>query len=442
MAKLKLLGQMPDQHGKCKCQRCNKLLAEINYYTFKDGSKFTICKPCITAHIDNFNPDTFLWILEKVDVPFVEPEWNSLRDKAFAKDPYKMNGMSVIGKYLSKMKLKQWKDYTYKDTEKIKQDYDKRNEQQRVKEEKERVAYEQQLKKDLSIGKITEAEYKTLVSTETQNKELPKRNANVITGQINVPTAATSYADAISQLKNPFQEQNFLPQSELLDMGSKLTDDDKIYLAMKWGRLYTANQWVTLEQLYTEFMNSFDIQGAARIDTLKKICKTSLKMDQAIDSGDIDSYQKLSRVYDTMMKSAKFTEAQNKDGDGKNIDSASAIVDFVEAHSGQIPRMKIEEPLDIVDKIIFDLKAYTRNLIYDDPSLAQEIEKYLQDKRISEQMKKDKEEAAAKGLDYVPLEDQDMVAYKDTLRHMSEEDKQLTDEKIETSYEKRRVQPK
>jgi hypothetical protein len=50
-----------------------------------------------------------------------------------------------------------------------------------------------------------------LVSTETQNKELPKRNANVITGQINVPTAATSYADAISQLKNPFQEQNFLP---------------------------------------------------------------------------------------------------------------------------------------------------------------------------------------------------------------------------------------
>jgi len=106
-----------------------------------------------------------------------------------------------------------------------------------------------------------------------------------------------------------------------------------------------------------------------------------------------------------MMKSAKFTEAQNKDGDGKNIDSASAIVDFVEAHSGQIPRMKIEEPLDIVDKIIFDLKSYTRNLIYDDPSLAQEIEKYLQDKRISEQMKKDKEEAAAKGLDYVPLED-------------------------------------
>ena len=76
-------------------------------------------------------------------------------------------------------------------------------------------------------------------------------------------------------------------------------------------------------------MSSFDIQGAARIDTLKKICKTSLKMDEAIDCGDIVTYQKLSRVYDSMMKSAKFTEAQNKDKDAGAIDSASAIVDFV-----------------------------------------------------------------------------------------------------------------
>ena len=98
---------------------------------------------------------------------------------------------------------------------------------------------------------------------------------------------------------------------------------------MKWGRLYKPSQWVALEQLYNEFMNSFDIQGAARIDTLKKICKTSLKMDEAIDSGDIDSYQKLSKVYDNLMKSAKFTEAQNRDKDSNNIDSASAIVDFV-----------------------------------------------------------------------------------------------------------------
>jgi len=30
-----------------------------------------------------------------------------------------MNGMSVVGKYLSKMKLKQWKNYCWADSEKL-----------------------------------------------------------------------------------------------------------------------------------------------------------------------------------------------------------------------------------------------------------------------------------------------------------------------------------
>jgi len=118
----------------------------------------------------------------------------------------------------------------------------------------------------------------------------------------------------LRQAKNPFQEQNFMAESDIVDPGADLNDEDKMYLALKWGRLYTPAQWVALEKTYDEFMKSFGLEGAtaARIDTLKKICKTSLKMDEAIDCGDIDAYQKLSRVYDTMMKSAKFTEAQKK----------------------------------------------------------------------------------------------------------------------------------
>jgi len=49
---------------------------------------------------------------------------------------------------------------------------------------------------------------------------------------------------------NPFQESQFLPESELIDPGAELDHEDKIYLAMKWGRLYTPGQWVVLEQLY------------------------------------------------------------------------------------------------------------------------------------------------------------------------------------------------
>ena len=94
-------------------------MSDVNFYTYKNGTKAELCKACMTLHINNWEPDTYLWLLEKFDVPYIEAEWNVLRDRAYAKDPYKINGMSVFGKYLSKMKLKQWKNYTWGDTERL-----------------------------------------------------------------------------------------------------------------------------------------------------------------------------------------------------------------------------------------------------------------------------------------------------------------------------------
>lgn len=94
--------------GQRYCSKCGKTMADTNFYQYKDGSKCELCKACLTMHINNFEPDTFLQILEKFDVPWIPTEQNTLRDKAYQKDPYKINGMSVFGKYLSKMKLKQY----------------------------------------------------------------------------------------------------------------------------------------------------------------------------------------------------------------------------------------------------------------------------------------------------------------------------------------------
>ena len=95
-----------------KCEKCEKVMDESQFYTYKDGRKTEMCKKCLTMHIDNFDESTFVWILEKMDIPYIPGEWNVLRDRAYAKDPSKMNSMSVIGKYISKMKLKQWKNFT------------------------------------------------------------------------------------------------------------------------------------------------------------------------------------------------------------------------------------------------------------------------------------------------------------------------------------------
>ncbi len=386
------------------CQKCRKTMADTNYYTYKDGTKAELCKGCLTMHINNFDPETFLWLLEKFDVPYIEAEWNVLRDRAYTKDPYKMNGMSVFGKYLSKMKLKQWKMYTWADTERLKLEAEEKaklygNPNQANVEEMNRM------KEAFENGEITEAQFKTYAEIHAPEPTFGMAG----------PYAAPSAPSPYPVNANPFE------QVESIDLGADLTQEDKIYLAMKWGRLYSAADWVTLEKLYTEFMNSFDIQGAARIDTLIMICKTSLKMNQAIDSGDIDTYQKLSRVYDSMMKSAKFTEAQNKEDKSDYVDSCGELVALCEKEGGFIPKFCTDIPQDKVDMTLRDMQEYTKKLIEQDSGLAQQIEQYIKKKDIEEE-KRRAEKDALDNYDPAEIEDNDIEEFYAAIEEQKKQD--------------------
>ena len=107
--------------GTRYCEKCKRSQNEKNFYgsnnldKYPDG-KLNICKKCITMHIDNFNPETYTWILQECDVPYIPQEWHALLAK-FGKDKSKMTGLSIFGRYLSKMKLLQYKDYRWKDNE-------------------------------------------------------------------------------------------------------------------------------------------------------------------------------------------------------------------------------------------------------------------------------------------------------------------------------------
>ena len=390
---------------KCTCIKCKRTLADTKFYTYKDGAKCELCKDCLTMHIDNWDPETFLWILEKFDLPYIESEWNILRDRAYAKDPHKMTGLSVIGKYISKMKLKQFKNYTWADSDRLNQEANVRlqmmggsagteEEQEHIKE-----AYEN--------GEISEAQYKTYIQTTA-----PEPRFEQISGQI-------------KEVGGGF------PQDvELIDVGADLTTEDKVYLAMKWGKMYSAADWVALEKMYNDFQNSFDIQDAATDKTLMFICKTSLKMDQALDIGDFDTYQKLSKVYDAQMKSSKFTAAQNKDEKTKQFDAIGELVAYCEKTKGAIPEYVIDTPLDIVDKVIDDLQAYTRNLITSDSGLAQQIEEYIKKRERADEQRAAKEAAKAKGLDHIELDDDATVEYRENVAQQIEEDRILLESEL------------
>jgi hypothetical protein len=158
------------------------------------------------------------------------------------------------------------------------------------------------------------------------------------------------------------------------------------------------------------------------------ICKTSLKMNNAIDCGDVETYQKLSRVYDAMMKSAKFTEAQKKAEKEDFVDSAGQLVAYCEKMKDQIPRHEIKVDQDIVDSVITDLKRYNKSLIYEDKSLAQEIEQYLKNREAAEQMKRDREAAMARGDEEIELDDEDFKDFKEALQKDIDTDENIYEE--------------
>ena len=347
------------------CQKCGKMLDEdTQFYTYKNGEKTEMCKKCLTMHIDNWDPSTYLWLLEKMDVPYVPVEWDVLRDRAFAKNP-NLNGMSVFGKYLSKMKLKQWKNYGWADSDRLQA----LNEEKRSAQEAERAAFDAEIKEKFEAGEISEAEYKTMVSAQTQHEEY-----------VNAPIMQPN-----ATMDRYYDENTSIVNSQLDNSVAQLTNDDKIYLAMKWGALYKPQEWIELERSYEEMTNSFDIQDADTINTLILICKTNLKMNQALDCGDIEGFQKLSKVSESLRKSAKFTAAQNKEEKNDYVDCVGELVAMCE-REGYIPRFETDIPQDKVDLTLKDMKNYLYKLVTQDLGFGQQIEDALKKIQIQKEM--------------------------------------------------------
>ena len=370
---------MPEQYY---CKKCNRTMGADQFYGSNNlqkypNGKLDTCKKCITMHVDNFNPDTYMWILQECDVPYVPDEWHKLLEK-YAYDRDKLTGMTILGRYLSKMKLKQHKDYRWKDTAFLQEMADTKKEQAM-----KRQGYDAQ---------------EIALQLEKDRQYLPEDGI-----------AKEPVYDETPSAPYPVEDY-FAEQCGGEELNIDLTDEDKTYLRLKWGKTYKPEEWVKLEQLYEEMMQSYDIQGAGHIDTLKLICKTSLKANQLIDMGDIEGFQKMSKVYDSLMKSGNFTAAQNKSESGEFVDSIGELIELCEK-DGYIERYYVESPNDKVDLTIQDMQRYTRTLIEEETNISTMVEKALR-----ENAKEDEEDAKNNESDIIDEADLSIEDLEKTLR--------------------------
>lgn len=337
---------------KIMCSKCGRTLREQEFFKFKSGERDTLCKDCLTQYIDNRKPDTFLWILEKYDVPYIESRWNTLCNKVYKKNPGSFGPKSVIGLYLRDMHMQQYRSYTYADSDKL-NFKDEKLEQEAQAAHAQRQNQEDELRQKLENGEISEAEYNTL-------------------------SAQGEFKSSTTELELP----SYIPSSYRVDESAitdSLSEDDIQYLMLKWGTVYTPSQWITMETMYKKYADEYEL-NTDREEVLKKMCKTSLKMDESLDTGDVNGYKSLATVFDQLRKSGKFTEAQNKEGTTRYLDSVGELIALCEKEGGPIPNLPDPDdyPQDKVDFTLRDLKAYNYNLITNELGLGDLIESYIE----------------------------------------------------------------
>ena len=365
-----------------------------NFYISKNTEKYppdgrlNVCKKCLTMHVNNWEPSTYMHILQEIDIPYIPQEWEALLER-YGKDPKKVTGVTILGRYLSKMKLKQFAHLNWSDTERLMEDDKKKQLIIRQQEEAQRNRYAAALQSGEVLEGLEDVDIDNL--TEEQIQEL-----------------------------FPAPEQ--MPTS----LEDELTQEDKKYLSLKWGKLYRPEEWIALEQFYEQMTSSFDIQTAAHFDYLKMICKTSLKMNQAIDCGDIEGFAKLQKAYDSLMKSAKFTAAQNKAETGEFVDSVGELVYLCE-EQGFIPRFHTDEPKDIVDITLKDMQGYAYRLVTEEMGLGNMIEAALQQMQREEEKEEGELDENDEFLnpELTPvLEDADYEDYYEELEAQQKQDEQ------------------
>jgi hypothetical protein len=348
-------------------------------------------------HININEPSSFLGLLEKIDIPYIEAEWNTFVER-YGNDP-KTTPTAIFGRYLAKMKLKQFSKYNFADTDKFVEEQKMRE----IRDKAEKLA---------QINKYRDAQASGATLENLEELDL------------------TGFSEEEIQKFFPKPEELF----EISDSpDDELTKEDKTYLVQKWGKTYTIPECIKLEKLYLEMMDSYDIRTASHLDYLLKICRISLKIDQALEVNDIDGFQKMSKVYDLLMKSAKFTAAQNKEQSDDYTDSVGILIGLCESE-GFIPKYHNDERQDIVDFTLKDMNGYVDKLIRNEMNLGNMIEVYLQ-KMIQEESKEEDEMTDDDEVIILTEKEQDLLKDSDydEFNEMLEEEVELDEEMLKKS---------
>lgn len=367
---------------KYRCSVCGRDRDVRYFWKRRDGSMVDMCVTCLTKDVDIKKPETFLPILKELDRPYVETLWVQMVRRQYQKDPDRFNAQKVLGNYIKSMSLVKYSKYGFADSVKFAEEAKQLREQQRAEQEaKERQEKE---KKRMEEASRLEQEVNNILSTPVEPKpevaiqDIPAKKALAVKQAPRMAEREQRPVQTASLMPHGIidPELTSIDEQEILDNLSRKEIQE---LAIKWGENYAPSEWIKMEEMYQRYAQEFEL-NVDREEALRNLCKTTIKLNQAIDSGDAATASKFASISDQLRKSGAFTEAQKKEEKKDYISSIGQLVSEVERIGGIIPRFdyKYEVEPDKVDLTLKDNQAYLLNLVKNEMGLGDLIESYIQ----------------------------------------------------------------
>lgn len=203
------------------------------------------------------------------------------------------------------------------------------------------------------------------VDTWKQAMESKKETLGEYLRIINLNAGEETYDSSDHLLdKKPVNTELTTINTEEIENG-KYVDENKIY-SRKWLGYYTPSEIEYLEDYINGLDRDFRIVTLSHKDYAKKIAKASLHMDKCFQemqdgvNGADKKYREAKDVFDTLSKSAKFSESQRGITD-VGMGSISQIVEMVESET-YVYEHKNDLDKDNYDKLIDDFKHIYKSL--------------------------------------------------------------------------------
>lgn len=143
------------------------------------------------------------------------------------------------------------------------------------------------------------------------------------------------------------------------DIYEKATPDVK----RKWGTGYSDKEYYELEQTWKDMITSNDINTPQHKKNLKLYCKLAVRVERALEDGDIKTFEMLNKQFSELQKNSGFRPIDKRSGsESAGIRSFSAIWEEVES-DGFIEPWDLEFSQDVIDKTIIYMSNYTRKIL-------------------------------------------------------------------------------